>query len=54
MQDKKWIFATVLVIVIFTIAGLIWIPAIAGCNAVNGELVINAFNWPVCVNKAGE
>lgn len=49
----KEVFAFVCVaIIILTVAGLVWIPAIIGCNEVGGELVINAFNWPVCVPSA--
>ena len=44
-------FAAVAAVVIL-VAGLVWIPAIVECNEVGGELVINAFNWPVCVPSA--
>lgn len=49
---REIILFITIAIVILTVAGLIWIPAIIGCNEVGGELVINAFNWPVCVPSA--
>lgn len=44
-------FAFVMVFIL-VIAGLIWLPAISDCNARGGELVTNAFDWPVCIAGA--
>lgn len=42
----------VIIVIGVLILGGIWLPAIQHCNEVGGELVINAFNWPVCVPSA--
>lgn len=49
---KQAVFLSIIVVLGVLVVGVIWIPAINDCNAVGGELVINAFNWPVCVPSA--
>jgi hypothetical protein len=54
MNDLPWGWLITGVILILGIIALIWIPAIVNCNELGGELVVNAFNWPVCVPSAGQ
>ena len=51
MSDGFWVglMTAVAFTVMLAIFFLVWVPAIAHCNALGGELVTNAFNWPVCV-----
>lgn len=53
MDDDAGFFFTLLgCIGVVAIAAIIWLPAINDCNERGGELVTNAFNWPVCIAAA--
>lgn len=51
-NGMAWFFG-IAVVVMLTINAVIWLPALADCNARGGVLVTNAFNLPACVAGAG-